>query len=236
MVLVQVLRSTENMPTSSALLVESLAYATLQTGPEFKRWLATRPPAASAPATADEAKPPLLLQRSDEVLALTLNRPAQRNAISVEIRDALYEALQLAIGDASIHRIEISGNGSCFSIGGALDEFGSVADGISAHTIRSLCLPANLLVQCADRLAFHVHSACIGAGIEIPAFGQRITATRNAFFQLPELRFGLIPGAGGCISLPRRIGRQRTAYMALSMKKINAATALDWGLVNAIVD
>ena len=56
------------------------------------------------------------------------------------------------------------------------------------------------------------------------------------FLQLPEIRFGLIPGAGGCVSIPRRIGRQRTAYLALSARRINAATALDWGLVDAIVD
>jgi enoyl-CoA hydratase/carnithine racemase len=75
-----------------------------------------------------------------------------------------------------------------------------------------------------------------GAGVEIPTFGHRVTATRNTFFQLPEIRFGLIPGAGGCVSIPARIGRQRAAYMALSAKKINAATALQWGLIDAIVD
>jgi hypothetical protein len=233
MMLVQVLRSTEAMPAAAALLVESLGYATLQTGVEFMRWSATHPPST---IVSDNAEPPLLLQRDEDILTVRLNRPAQRNAISVEVRDALYEALQLILSDSSIRRVEISGNGNCFSIGGAVEEFGSVADGISAHTIRTLRLPANLLVQCADRLAFHVHSACIGAGMEIPAFGQRVTATRNAFFQLPELRFGLIPGAGGCISVPRRIGRQRTAYMALSMKKINSATALEWGLIDAIVE
>ena len=234
MVLVQVLRSTEVMPTATALLVESLGYATLQTGAEFKRWLGTQP--ATEPVARGNNEPPLLLQRDVNILQLRLNRPEQRNAISVEMRDALYEALQLIIADESIERVEVSGNGACFSSGGALEEFGTVSDAATAHTIRTLRLPANLLVLCAERISFHVHSACIGAGVEIPAFGRRITATHNAFFQLPELRFGLIPGAGGCISLPRRIGRQRTAYMALTMKKINAATALDWGLVDAIVE
>jgi hypothetical protein len=233
MVLVQVLRSTENMPAASALLVESLAYATLQTGVEFKQWLAAKPAPLTTPANIE---PPLVIERSADVLTLRLNRPERRNAISVEVRDALYEELQLVLSDDSIQRVDISGSGACFSTGGDVDEFGSVVDGITAHTIRSLRLPANLLVLCAERLHFHLHSACIGAGIEIPAFGRHITATRNAFFQLPELQFGLIPGAGGCISLPRRIGRQRTAYMALSMKKINAATALEWGLIDAIVD
>jgi enoyl-CoA hydratase/carnithine racemase len=231
LVLVQVLRRTEGMSMEAALTVESLGYATLQTGPEFRRWLATREPLDVPP---DEE--PLLLQRDDQILRLRLNRPAQRNAITVALRDALCEALQLVVADPSIEQVEIGGNGACFSIGGALEEFGSIGDGSVAHAIRSVRLPANLLAQCGGRVEFHVHSACIGAGAEIPAFGARVTANRNAFFQLPELQFGLIPGAGGCVSLPRRIGRQRAAYMALSMKRVNAVTALEWGLVNEIVE
>jgi enoyl-CoA hydratase len=231
LVLVQVLRRTEGMAMEAALTLESLGYATLQTGREFRRWLATQAPLA---IPADIA-PPLLLERDSHTLRLQLNRPAQRNAITVALRDALCEALQLVVADTSIERVKINGNGACFSIGGALEEFGSIGDGSVAHAIRSVRLPANLLAQCGGRVEFHLHSACIGAGAEIPAFGARVTANRNAFFQLPELQFGLIPGAGGCVSLPRRIGRQRTAYMALTMRKINAATALAWGLVDALV-
>ena len=53
---------------------------------------------------------------------------------------------------------------------------------------------------------------------------------------MPELSMGLIPGAGGCVSVPRRIGRCRTAALVLSGRRINARTALDWGLIDAIVD
>jgi enoyl-CoA hydratase/carnithine racemase len=70
--------------------------------------------------------------------------------------------------------------------------------------------------------------------LEIAAFGNRVTATSNAWFQLPELVMGLIPGAGGCVSVPRRIGRQRAALMILSGRRVNAATALHWGLIDAI--
>ena len=69
-----------------------------------------------------------------------------------------------------------------------------------------------------------------------PGFGSHVTASPKAWFQLPELKYGLIPGAGGTVSLPRRIGRQRTAYLALSMKKISAQTALHWGLIDDIVE
>jgi len=232
MTLMQVLRVTAAMPVQQALLVESLAYSTLQSGPEFKRWLQANPPGQSALEPERDAA--VLIEREGATLRLRLNRPQRRNAVSVEMRDLLVEALQLAVADASIAEISISGNGACFSIGGDLAEFGSAPDPATAHAVRSLRLPATLLAQCSERLHFHVHSACIGAGMEIPAFGRRVSASRSAFFQLPELRFGLIPGAGGCVSLPRRIGRQRTAWLALSAKKINAATALAWGLVDTV--
>ncbi len=233
MTLVQVLRCTTTLPAAHGLLVESLAYATLQAGPEFQIWSRANPPAAVAASTEE---PPLFIERAGDTLLVQLNRPNRRNAISVEMRDALAELFQFVSIDTSIQNVTISGNGACFSIGGDVDEFGTAPDPANAHAIRSVRLPARYLINCADRITFHVHSACIGAGAEIPAFGQRVTAARNAFFQLPEINFGLIPGAGGCVSIPKRIGRQRAAYMALSGKKVNAKTALEWGLIDAIVD
>ena len=85
------------------------------------------------------------------------------------------------------------------------------------------------------KLEFQLHRACIGAGIELPAFAAHVVAARNTFMQLPEIQFGLLPGAGGTVSIAKRIGRHRTAYLALSARRINAATALQWGLIDAIV-
>ena len=82
----------------------------------------------------------------------------------------------------------------------------------------------------------HVHGACVGAGFEIAAFATRFTASRRAWFQLPELAMGLLPGAGGCVSLTRRIGRQRTAELVFSGKRLSARKALEWGLIDALLD
>jgi enoyl-CoA hydratase/carnithine racemase len=90
------------------------------------------------------------------------------------------------------------------------------------------------LVARAGSFSVHVQGACVGAGLEMAAFAARLIATPEAWFQLPELAMGLIPGAGGCVSVPRRIGRQRAALMFLSGRRINAATALRWGLIDAI--
>lgn len=230
-VFVQLLRATERLEIPDALAMESLAYATLQGGAEFRRWLEQRPP---PPAPTVGEGPAVLLAREGDELRLTLNRPARRNSMSVEMRDALVEALQLPLADEAIRRVTIDGTGKCFSTGGELDEFGTAPDPATAHAVRSLTVPGRLLAACADRAEARVHGACIGSGIEFPAFAGRIVAAPDAWFQLPELQFGLIPGAGGCVSIPRRIGRQRAAWMVLGGRRIDAATAKDWGLVDAV--
>lgn len=230
-VFVQLLRATESLPVPDALAMESLAYATLQGGAEFRRWLEGRPLPAPPPR---EEGPAVLLERAGEGLRLTLNRPLRRNSMSVEMRDALVEALQLVLADDTIRRVRLDGAGKCFSTGGELDEFGTAPDPATAHAVRSLTVPGRLLAACAERAEARVHGACIGSGIEFPAFASRVVAAPDAWFQLPELQFGLIPGAGGCVSIPRRIGRQRTAWMVLGGRRIDAATARDWGLVDAV--
>lgn len=228
MVLVQHLRASEGLDPIAALTAESFAYATLQQGPEFRRLAFDRKP------VTPNSLPAVDIDLADEVLTLTLNRPANRNAIDVEMRDALVEALDLAIAHPDRPPVHIRAAGRCFSTGGEVAEFGIASDPATAHWVRSLRLPARRLALLVDRLSVRVHGAAIGAGIEIAAFASRLVATPDAWFQLPELKYGLIPGAGGTFSLPRRIGRQRTAYMALSMRRVPAAVALDWGLVDAI--
>lgn len=233
-VLVQVLRAVGTLSVDQGLLVESLAYSTLQAGAEFGRWRETYVPSTPAPAPAPDTGPAVLVQRESASLRLELNRPSRRNAMSVEMRDALIESLQLVLADDTICALEIRGRGRCFSTGGDVAEFGSAPDAATAHLVRCLALPGRLLESCRERASVFVHGACVGSGIEFPAFAARLVATPDAWFQLPELRYGLIPGAGGCISISRRIGRQRTAWMALSGDKVSAKTALEWGLVDAI--
>ena len=231
--LVQVLRCVEHLPVEAALTVESLAYATLQAGAEYQAWLKSRERAPRHVAGGDGD--PVITRRDGNVVTAMLNRPANRNSMTVEMRDALVELLELVLLDDSIEQLEISGQGACFSVGGELSEFGLAPDPATAHWIRSVHNPSRLLARCASRVRCHVHSACVGSGIEFPAFAEHVSADPKSFFQLPELGFGLIPGAGGCVSISRRIGRQRTAWLALSGKKINARHALEWGLVDDIV-
>lgn len=214
---------------TAALNLESFAYSTLLGGAEFARWLARRGP---RPLPPEPARPPVLVERSEDALRITLNRPERRNAYGRDVRDALVEALRLAVLDETITRVLLDGAGPSFSSGGDLDEFGTAPDLATAHFVRTRGGAGLLLHQLAGRLEVHLHGSCVGAGIELPAFAGRVLAQPGTVFRLPEVGMGLIPGAGGTVSIPRRIGRWRTCYLALSGRPLDLQTALDWGLVD----
>src|SRR5262245_8471875 len=230
LVLAQLLRGSLARSVAEGLVAESLAYSTLQAGPEFAAWCGGR----RAKPREPEAGPPLRVTRTGHELALCFDRPAKRNAFSAELRDALCEALALVVQDESIERVTLRGAGPSFCSGGDLDEFGSLPDPARAHAIRTTRSAAALLARVSTKVEAHVHGACVGAGIELPAFCRRIVAAPDSFFLLPELGMGLVPGAGGTVSLPRRIGRQRTAWLALTRRRIGAAEAHALGLVDEV--
>jgi len=172
LVLAQLLRGSLSRSIADGLVAESLAYSTLQAGPEFVAWRKER----SVKQREPESEPALCVRRTADELSLRLNRPAKRNAYSAELRDALCEALALVVRDESIERVTLSGAGPSFCSGGDLDEFGSLPDPASAHAIRTTRSAAALLARVSGRVEAHVHGACVGAGIELPAFCRRIVA------------------------------------------------------------
>jgi enoyl-CoA hydratase/carnithine racemase len=229
--LVQCLRAGEGASIEAGLVLESLVYATLQAGPEFAAWRAGR----AAPRLRPPPKGPAVrASRTGDSLRVTLARPEKRNAFSAEMRDGLVEALRVAVADPGVREVVLDAEGPAFCSGGDLDEFGTLPDPTTAHAVRTTRSAARLLAACAGRVRAEVHGACVGAGVELPAFAARVVARADARFWLPELGLGLVPGAGGTVSLPRRIGRQRTAWLALSGRPIDARTALAWGLIDEV--
>jgi len=223
------LRGGEGRSTGDGLVLESATYSLLQAGADHQRWRAARPARQPRPVGAEGA--PVRLRRDGDVLHLTLDRPEVRNAYSAAMREALVEALAVAEADPRL-RVEIDGAGPSFCSGGDLEEFGTGPDPATAHGIRLRRSAAAALARVAERVTVHVHGACVGAGVELPAYAGRVVARPDARFWLPEVAMGLIPGAGGTVSIPRRIGRQRTLWLALTGEAIDATTALDWGLVD----
>jgi enoyl-CoA hydratase/carnithine racemase len=132
----------------------------------------------------------------------------------------------------------VTGNGTNFSSGGDLAEFGDAKSPIDAHLARTTDSVPRLLLTLAARigsgLEFRVHGANVGAGVELVAFAGRVVAAPDSTFRLPEVSMGLIPGAGGTVSITRRIGRWRAVRMMLTGMTIDARTALEWGLVDEV--
>lgn len=220
-------------PVFAGVITESLAYSTLQSGPEFGRWLAERGP-AQVPVTPD----PVVAHRDGGRLVIRFNRPRRHNAFSTDARAALLEALEVARLDPSVDEVVLAGNGPSFCSGGDLAEFGTFTDPAAAHLARTRHSPALVLAEITARLGracrAEIHGQVQGSGLEMAAFCGTVSCHPDAVLGLPELGLGLIPGAGGTVSITRRIGRWRTAYLVLSGHSIDPGTALRWGLVDVI--
>lgn len=229
--LAQLLRAAEGLHGQSALMVESFAYSMLLAGREYQAWLRTR--ARRETGTPLEGQL-VRLDRTGGRLEVVLDHPSRRNAYSARLRDELHEALRVALLDPSIDSVVLSGTGPSFSAGGDLDEFGTMGDPVLAHVIRTTAGVATALEALRPRLEVRVQGPCVGAGVEIAAFGSRVSAHPDSTFRLPEVLMGLLPGAGGTVSIARRIGRWRLVHLCLSGQQIDAQHALDWGLVDEV--
>jgi enoyl-CoA hydratase/carnithine racemase len=229
----QLVRQTAALGTGEGLAAEAAAYSLLLGGPEFARWIGERGPARPAGLRTAAAEP-VLVTRDGGRLSIVLNVPERRNAFSARVREALLDAVLLAEADETIESVTLSGAGPVFCSGGDLDEFGTATDLVAAFLVRLSRAPWRVIDRIAPKVTVFAHGACVGAGTEIAAYAGRVVATSDAFFTLPEVRMGLVPGAGGSVSVVRRIGRWRAAWLMLTGERLPAAAALRWGLVDEI--
>jgi hypothetical protein len=211
------------------LVAESAVYSVLQSGPEFAGWRSRHP----ARTDVDEG-PRVRLERDGATLTVTLARPGRLNALDARMRDELIEGLAVAGADPGITVVELRGDGRAFCAGGDLDEFGTRPDPASAHIIRLERSVGRAVSRLSQKTTAYLHGACAGSGIELAAFADCVVAAPDTAIALPEIGLGLVPGAGGTVSLTRRIGRLRTAWLAFSGRTIDAATAHSWGLVDEL--
>jgi enoyl-CoA hydratase/carnithine racemase len=223
------LRTAPQRSVADGLVAESAAYSVLQSGPEFAAWRTANPPRTDRDEGARV--------RSDRVgntLIITLTRSGRLNALDAQMRDELVEALALAAADPEITNVEWRGEGRSFCAGGDLDEFGTRSDPASAHLVRLQRSVGRMLAELKKPTVTYVHGPCMGSGIELAAFTKTVVGSADTTFALPELELGLVPGAGGTVSLTRRIGRLRTATLAFSTAPIDVTTAVAWGLVDRV--
>jgi len=168
------------------------------------------------------------------VCLIRLHRPAARNALRTAMLREIVEALEQAAGDEQIACAVITGDERLFAAGA------DVAEMAGKDMTAMLDDPRPALWQAIDRfpkpLIAAVNGHALGAGCELAMLADLIIAGRNARFGQPEIRLGIIPGAGGIQRLIRRVGRSLASQMVLTGETIDADTALRAGLVSELCE
>jgi enoyl-CoA hydratase/carnithine racemase len=167
---------------------------------------------------------------------LWLTRPDARNALDTTMRDELFESLGGLTLDRTVTAVALLAEGPDFSAGGDLDEFGTSRDVVVASQIRLARSLPLLFHVLSPRLTAGIQGVAVGAGIELPAFAKTVVASTDARMRLPELAMGVIPGSGGTVSIPRRVGAALTLELMLSGRWMGATEAHEQGLVDEVVD
>jgi enoyl-CoA hydratase/carnithine racemase len=163
------------------------------------------------------------------------SRPEARNALDARMRDELVTVLDAVAARRGPVAVGLLGEGPDFCAGGDLDEFGTRPDVVTAAHVRLVRSLPQLFAQLGARMVVGLHGAVVGAGIELAAFARCVLAAADARIRLPEVGMGLIPGAGGTVSIPRRIARHHAVELVLLGEWADAATARRWGLVDDVV-
>jgi crotonobetainyl-CoA hydratase len=172
-------------------------------------------------------------ERRGHIEILTINRPEARNAINPEVTEAMSSALDSLADDPDCWVAVLTGTGDkSFSAGMDLKSFaaGQGAGIIDANGFASITkrdFPKPIIAA--------VNGACLAGGCEIMLSCDLVVAAEHSTFGIPEVKRGLIAGAGGLIRLPRRLPRTVALELALTGEPIDAARALQVGLVNRVV-
>jgi enoyl-CoA hydratase len=169
----------------------------------------------------------IIVEREGRVGLITLNRP--------KVLDALGAALLAFDADAGIGAIVIAGNARAFAAGA---DIAGMADWTYSDVYNSNFISRNweTIRQIRKPVLASVAGLAFGGGCELALACDIIVAARSAKFALPEIKLGLLPGAGGTQRLPRAIGKAKAMDMCLSARPLDAEEADRYGLVSRVVD
>ncbi len=174
----------------------------------------------------------VLYHAENGIATVTLNRPDQRNAINPDVCDAMRAAFDRVESDPDVRVAVLTGAGTLFCAGMDLKAFaGGAGDtilfgkyGFGGFVKRPLTKPVIAAVE----------GAAIAGGFEIMLSCDLVISGASAQFALPEVRIGLIPGAGGAVRLPISVPRVRAIEILLTGKPFGAQNAYDWGVINTV--
>jgi enoyl-CoA hydratase/carnithine racemase len=173
------------------------------------------------------------ISRTDRTLHIRLDRPDKRNAVTRAMCDAMTEAIAQAESDDAVRVVLFSGAGDAFCAGNDLNDFlaepPTSTDSPAFRFLHAISTASKVLVAA-------VHGSVVGIGMTMLLHCDLVVAARSARLSLPFIKLGLVPEAASTLLLPRAIGHLRAAELVVLGDPIDAATALQWGLVNRVAD
>ncbi len=177
----------------------------------------------------------ILTERAGRVGVVTLNRPKVLNALNDDLMNALGAALLAFDADGEIGAIVIAGSQRAFAAGA---DIAVMADWTYSDVYTSDFITRNweTIRRIRKPVIASVAGLAFGGGCELALSCDIIVAGRSAKFGLPEIKLGLLPGAGGTQRLPRAIGKAKAMDMCLSARTLSAEEADLYGLVSRVVD
>jgi 2-(1,2-epoxy-1,2-dihydrophenyl)acetyl-CoA isomerase len=182
---------------------------------------------------------PLLFTRSGPIAQITLNRPAQANAIDMKMAHDLATLALRCDTDVSIRCVVLSGTGRLFCAGGDLSLFNGAGDQISsvlselAGTLHTALIR---LARMQKPLLALINGPAAGAGLSLALLGDVVLAARSAHFTCAYTGIGLTPDGGMTWMLPRLVGVRKAQEMLLTNRRIGASDAERIGLITRVVD
>lgn len=168
-----------------------------------------------------------------QVALVRIDRPARRNALSVALRRELVAALQALDADPDVRALVLAGAPTVFASGADLHEIAEA--GAVDMLLRDTARLWSAIARLDTPMVAAVRGLAYGGGFELALHADLIVAGEGARFALPEIKVGLMPGAGGTQRLLRLIGRHRTLALVLTGDALPAADAQALGLVHAVV-
>jgi 3-hydroxyacyl-CoA dehydrogenase len=169
------------------------------------------------------------LERHDVIAVVTVNSPPV-NALSAAVRRGIFDSIKTAAADPEVKAIVLACAGRTFIAGADITEFGKPPQSPSLNEVIAE------IENCGKPVIAAIHGTALGGGLEITLGCHFRVATKDAKLGLPEVKLGLLPGAGGTQRLPRAVGPELGVKMIVTGDPIGAAEALKNGLIEEIVE
>jgi enoyl-CoA hydratase len=179
------------------------------------------------------AEPVTSRRVGDGIAVLTISRPERRNALNLDVKRRLADIVEELEADAAVRVVVLTGAGGVFVAGTDIAEMAAMTP--TEHSLRETDRMFTVLRRFPKTLIAAVEGYALGGGCELALACDMIVAGGKAKFGQPEIRVGIMPGAGGTQRLLRTVGRYRAMKLILTGEPVTADEALSMGMLSEVV-